>query len=385
VSRSQLFAGARVLLALTGVAVCSSGIATAQRRPETKAPARSSWLASLTAEQGYDSNVRFFTADTADLVSRANGTVAVTRQGARGRLSVSLAGSTIYFADTRDLNANTYGVGLDGERRLSPRTTGRAGASYQTRLAADIGGLTSGQPLLRTAYQRSYGGTGALERRFTFNTTGRVDVGYSSVSFDNPSLLPGSALTGSARLSRQLARRGMLVVLSEVQEGRTQGVPLSVQSLGAGWEPRFGSIFGRLVLGATRAASGGPAKILPTGAAQLGDSLGGGALVAGYARSVSQAFGLGVLLTTSVASASYDFQAKRGNFVTIGGAWSNSGPSGGGVGTEFRTRTVSAGFRRVLSTGVTFGLGASYRDRKDLTEASGFGGQAQFGYTIGSR
>jgi hypothetical protein len=42
-------------------------------------------------------------------------------------------------------------------------------------------------------------------------------------------------------------------------------------------------------------------------------------------------------------------------------------------------------WRKVFGTGLTIGSGASYRYRKDVAEASGFGGQAQVGFALGSR
>jgi hypothetical protein len=374
---------AREFLVLIGVGLAMTDTVSAQRANGPATPARSSWLASFTAEQGYDSNVRFVEADTADAISRANGSLAIIRQGERGRAQLNLGASLLRYLDTRDLNAFIYSVGVEGERRITSRTTGTASASYSTRQSSDLtGGF--GLPLLRVAYQKSIAATGSLSRRLTSNTTGLVDVSFTNVTFDTPSLQPGSALIARGRVTRQLARRGAVLALAEVQEGRSQGIPLSTQSVGAGWEPQFGQFFGRFQLSATRISTGGPARIRPTGAAMLGDSIAGGALTAGYTRSVSQAFGLGVLLETDVASVQYEVEARKGSFVSIGGSIAEAAQASG-VGGRFRTRAATAGLRKVLLNGVTFGLGGAYRDRLDVPNARGFVGQVQFGYTFGSR
>lgn len=364
----------------------SGGCETLQAQQGGPVPAgavRSSWLWSTTAEQGWDSNVRYITQDDPDYISRINTALAVVRQGARGSLGLTASGSGILYADLNELNTFTYEFVADGRRRLTPRTSGQAGAFYRTRLSTDVIG-TLQLPILGLAFQKSGGGTVSAEHLFSTSTTGRAELGYTYVTFDTPVLVPGGALTARLQSTHRYSRRASYIFGLDVQEGRANGLPLSSQAAVAGWQPRLGSVNLRLIGGVTRFSSGGPAKFLPTGTAEVRDSIGPGTLSAGYTRSVSQAFGIGQLLTTGAATVAYDFQAKRGNFVTLGASMADSKVSSG-AGLRFKSRAATAAFRRVLPNGFTFGSGVSYRQREDVTTASGTAAQVQIGYTLGSR
>ncbi len=361
------------------------GSLEAQRSgPVPAGSVHSSWLWTTTAEQGWDSNVRYLTGDDdKDFVTRINTAVAVLRQGARGSLGLTAAGSAIRYNELSPLNTYTYEFNLNGIRRLTPQTTGQAGAFYRTRLTTDVLGTVQ-LPLLGLSFQKSGGGVVSADRRFSAASTGHAEIGYTYVTFDSPVLVPGGALTARASSTHQYSRRAGYTFVADVQEGKANGLPLSSQSVGAGWLPRLGSVQLRLIGGVTRFSSGGPAKFLPTGSAEGRDSIGPGVLSAGYTRAVSQAFGIGQLLTTGAATVAYDFQAKRGNFVTLGASMADSKVSSG-AGLRFKSRAATASFRRVLRSGFTFGSGVAYRQREDVTKASGMAAQMQIGYTFGSR
>lgn len=83
----------------------SGGCETLQAQQGGPVPAgavRSSWLWSTTAEQGWDSNVRYITQDDPDYISRINTALAVVRQGARGSLGLTASGSGILYADLNE-------------------------------------------------------------------------------------------------------------------------------------------------------------------------------------------------------------------------------------------------------------------------------------------
>lgn len=386
-TRAMQTLAARVALALAAAGTVLAPSAHAQRTmtpsamsPEAK---RSEWLLVTTVEQGWDSNVRYLTGKDADFITQGNASLKVLRIRPRSKVGITASGGLVNYRTVTDFNAFTYAVGLDGNRRLTPKVTGFAGAGYQKRLSTDVVGA-AGLPLLSLSNQETFNAATGLERRFSPATTATADVTYSSTTFDSPALVPGSAWVGKGQVKHLYGRRSSVSVLGEVQQGQSQGVPLDAQTLSLGWEPPLGRLQGKFVLGSTRISTGATPQYIATGAAQLSDSLGGGAFTAGVARSVSQAFGVGQLLTNEGASLSYDFKARRGNFVTLGAATSRSIPSSG-TGIRFTSQALTAGLRRVLRSGLTLGASASYRQRKDIVEAKGYGFNMAFGYAFGSR
>lgn len=378
---------ARVLLALGICGTAHVSSLRAQRISLGTGPAterRASWRLTTTIDQGWDSNVRFIGARDADFNTQANSVLSVIRVKPRGQIGITMSGGLIRYGTLTDFNTFNYSAQTDIIRRLTPYLSGWASAGYQKLLTVSVVG--PGLPLLGLANQSTALGNVGLERRFSAFTTLRVEGGYSSTTFDTNALLPGDAFTSLAQLRHRYSQHGAAVSLvAKVQQGEAQGVALQSQSLEAGWEPKIGAATLRVLSGATRVVV--PAsrpKFLATGLVQLSDSIRHGVFLAGLSRDVSQGFGLGQLLTNEIGSVSYDFRARKGNIVTLSGLLARSVPASG-VGTRFTSQALTAGVRRVLSTGITVGAGATYRRRKDVVEASGYGGQLSFGYSLGSR
>ena len=300
----------------------------------------------------------------------------------RGRVGVTASGGLLRYGELTAFNTFNYSAIVDGSRRFTPFLTGWASAGYQKLLTVDVVG--PGLPLLGLANQKTALGNVGLERRFTPLTSLKVEGGYTSTTFDTDRLLPGDAITSRAELRHRYNPGSAVSLVAKVQQGDAQGVSLETQALEAGWEPRIGSATLRLFAGATRVVLASTTTYLPTGAMQLSDSVGAhGVLQVGLSRDVAQAFGLGQLQTNEIGTLSYDLRARRGNFVTLTGVVARSAPSSG-AGIDFTTQALTAGVRRVLSSGVTIGAGATYRRRKDVVVASGYGGLISLGYTLGS-
>jgi hypothetical protein len=383
----------RVAVVGSAAALCLAATAAAQTTPPrrllAKPPARNSWSLSTTAEQGWDSNVSYLAGKDPDYVRRLNAQLAVIRVGPRGSVGLRGSGGAISYERRKEFETFQSELALEGTRRISPLNTGTATGFYSRRLTTDLfGGL--GLPILGgLILQQSVGGSVMGVRRLTPRTSARVDATYTSVTFDSPALIPGSVFGTVALLSHRYARQSSVSLGAEVQQGTALGNPLALQTVSAGWSPELGGVQARLIAGGTRISSGGPASYLPTGLAELSDSLGKGLWRAGFVRSASQAFGLGRYLTTNAGSIGYDVQAGEGNFLSLGAFIASSAQSGtalpGQQNTPFRTRAATAAYRRVLSSGITLGLGASYRERDDFVKATGYSGNFALGYTLGRR
>jgi hypothetical protein len=191
-------------------------------------------------------------------------------------------------------------------------------------------------------------------------------------------------LNGQALFSHRYSPFGALISEIDVMQGTAQGIPTALQTVQVGWEPRVGrTATFRILAGATRGSAGSASKVIPSGTATLADSVGIGRLSVNYGYQATPAFGLGGVITNSAVSASYDLQARRGNFVTISGVSAVSKQTVGG-GTPIRTEILIATLRRVFRSGLTMTLGSSYRARHDVAEATGYNAQLGFGYTFGS-
>ena len=345
--------------------------------------ARSSWLWTTTGEYSWDSNVLYSPAETeqSDNVRRLNTSLRAVRARARSSLDISASGSAIRYQTLRALNLFSWDVTAGANRRVSANTRAGMSVFYRNLLAGDTRVTTAPSTLLlQRTEQRSIGGGASIDRRLTPFMTASASAGYNKVSFNTPGVIDGSALNGLAALRRQLRRVGSIGASFSVEQGNAQGIPLRTQSLSAEWASRIKSINIALNGGVTRLANGPTARFTGVGGVQLSDSIGFGSLSGGYTRSVSQAFGLGTLLETDGVSVSYDFQARRGNFVNFSGFWGVSRASTGGP--ELKSLGSSLGVRRVLPSGLTAGASASYRQREDIVRASGYSASVQLGYTF---
>jgi hypothetical protein len=352
-------------------------------RPPVRIAPRSLWLFGVTAEQGWDSNVQFQQGDDRDLINRYTGFLTLIRARERSRVSLTGSGGASLFQRRTQFDNFSGNLALEGTRRLSPRALGTAGVFFQRRLSNDVfGGI--GLPLISLSMQESYGGSAALLHRFTPRTSGRVDVNYAAVTFDQATLIPGNVASLRAQLTHLYRRGGSVLLSAEGQEGNALGNPLSLQTVSAGWQPEIGQVQARFIFGATRIATGAIASYLPSGIVELSDSLGSGVLRGAYSRGASQAFGLGRFLVNDAGSLAYDFQARRGNLLTFSAATANSRESGG-AGIPFRSQSVTAAYRRIWENGITLGLGASYRSRDDFLRASAVAGNLSVGYALRSR
>ena len=96
---------------------------------------------------------------------------------------------------------------------------------------------------------------------------------------------------------------------------------------------------------------------------------------------------MGALLVTTAEAASYSFQARRGNLVTLNAynASSKAAADPSGRSLTLRARGIGGNVRRVFRMGLALGGGASYRLRDDAVRASGYTVQVQAGYALGSR
>lgn len=406
----------RVLLA--GVALAPSARASAQQ-----------WGAGLTAgaETGTITNPRYQAAgDSTDVVSRARLGVGVTRRAPRTTLLAAAHGDWQRFRSAAGLSQRTGGASIGAERRVTPRLTARGGLAAQTLLSRGVVMATGlapatpatpgddasgdgfdlpavdGLPILPLARTRTSAATTGAELRASARTTLTADGGLARVSFDAPGLAGGTNVQARLRAVRQFT--GDDLVGLAVQSERTTlggqrpvdqrlvdpplppqplaGRPLTTQSALVDWTTARlpGALRLRLAAGVSVFAPA-PRTVAtrPVGGAELGGAALEGAWAVRYARSVSPAFGLGQIVASDQAGASYARVVPGGLVTRLGydRAWLHTPALPGGrlvtaVSTAEVQRAIVAGlWAGVSGARYTRAQGPAVRSR-DLTLRAGY-------------
>ncbi|MBC7842678.1 MAG: hypothetical protein H7099_10205 [Gemmatimonadaceae bacterium] len=359
---------------LLSTSVCAQGVR------EVRTP--SFWFLVLGAEQGWDSNPLLVTGGVSDVISTAGASLSLFKRRQVSTYAINATAAINRFQKNTAFTNFAYGVSVSADRRLTAAVTVAAQVGFDTRLSSAVVGAVD-LPFLGLVQQKQLTSTVSLADRLTARTTATVRVGYSQAQFDSPGAIPGYLASGNGQLTHVISVTNTIGLDVNAQQGNAQGAMTSLQSLGVNWTKAFGKVALIATAGVVRAATPGRATYGPSGSAALADSIGPGYLTGGYSYTASPAFGLGGILTTSAVFASYDFEALRGNFLSVSGVTGRSKQSGSSL-PALRGESVSVRLRRVLNSGLTLSFGSSYRARKDTFLTKGFGASFGLGFTFGS-
>ncbi len=369
---------------LIAVVTLACGVATRANGQGGNTAKRSFWFLALTGEQGYDANVLFGTTRVPDNVSRLNAALSVFRRLQTGTVGLTASGGALRYVKTDQLNNYYYGLSANAEKRVTAHFTTAFQAGYDTRLTTDLAGGGLNLPLLRLAKQQVITGSVRATEQFSARTEGVFSANYLDARFDSPTVLPGRTVALQTTVTHRYSPYGAVVLDANATQGKTQGLPVSVQTVLAGWQPGIRALTFRVLAGVTHAASNGPSVVVPAASVIIADTVGPGMLSLGTSYSSVPALGLGGVITNAAVGFSYDLQAARGNFVTISGVSALS-KQNFSTTPNLRSEALSTSLRRVFKSGITMTLSTNYRARKDFTLAKGLSAQAGFGYTFGSR
>jgi len=325
------------------------------------------WTLSLDAEEAWESNVRFSAPEgPGDTVSRLAARLDRTWSGRRGRFALSGGGRGSLYREVSDLNRFTYTADAGGEYLLSPRAVVRASDAFLTGYASEIGALTGTGLLLPTVLSRVNNARGSFSYAASRRTTASLEVHDERVSFDDPALIGGSTLTGSAILSQEITRADtlsatVLYSLSSVEAERSRR-----QTGYAAWSHAFGtSVRGRARFGASRFQPLGVSayRTTPVGGGDVEARWGRQTIEGRYDRFVDLAYGLGRVRVNNLFSGRYavsltsalvaDVRAFRGRSVDPVDA-----------SFELTNTDLAAGLRYTLTGGIA--LVGSYTRRQSV-------------------
>ena len=341
---------------------------------------------SVEAETGWDSNVRFgIPGGPGDEVRHLSGGLRKLARAARTELAVALRLDLLTHRTVKELDAFTYHLEGDGLRRLSPRLNVHARAAAQSRTSSDVeigrdavSGVvpeTSLLPLLPRSRSRSEeGGAGAFFA-LSPRTSALLDASYVRTSFDSLLLVGGSAASGSALLRRRVTPLDVGIGTLDVRRVRLGREGVWLRTVAGAWTHDASAFVTSVELGAAYATmdSSRWSTMAPVGSVKLSSLPGRGSqLVGEYRRTVSQAFGLGAILSVDEISVGYGSTFDRGFQLhfRIDQSWSTDLPN---RRSRLYSSQLAATLEQPLLSGWTVGARVSKRRRDDVITVDGTG------------
>ncbi len=346
-------------------------------------------------ETGVVVNPRFQPgADSATAVSRVSLGGSLVRRSARGSIGALLDGEAQRFRSAPDLSHLTYGGSASGGERLTERLTVAAVAGARTSLTrglvtdAGIGIATptplaaggdadapapgvptpeaapAPLPLLPLTLSHAYSARASAAYRTSPRTSVAGDIEADRVRYDARALASGTSLSAGFSLAHALTDATGVSAQLDTHRTETGGQTLATQSLRLGLDARLhGATQLRLAAGAAASVTHGrPAALSHVGSAELGGPALGGAWGVRYLRDVSPSLGVGDVLTSDRAGATYARVAPGGVQLRVGveQGWSRGATAGI---SRTVTRASYAEARRAIAGGLWAGLGAAAHSR----------------------
>ncbi len=258
----------------------------------------------INASEGWEKNTRLVEGaePESSFVDRVGGGLSYTFRGERGDLSLVADGSYINYHDVTDLDRLTFGGGVNGRYSLSPRSTFsfREHYSISSYDPAEIL-ASSGLPVTTVRARINRAGVDfrfGLGAKTTLGLAGRQE----SIQFeDDPEgsqrFRDANVVSFGPTLSRRVGRDDVLSVAYSYQRNIEPEVLPDIELANVGWSGRLSRrLEGAAAAGVTRvkATPDFPRSWHFYGSARLLLNFRNGTIGAAAARTVNQAFGLGV-------------------------------------------------------------------------------------------
>jgi hypothetical protein len=283
------------------------------------------WSFSMRAQQSWDSNPIFVTADGEDsFAGDVGATLAYQKRGERGDLKFFADGSGRRYQSLGGEQSFNYGAGLEGRYRMTPRATvsatGRIGMDY-TRLSRQ---LTDDGLLLPLARARTATAAGTFDLGLARATSLANEVRYESARFESDEFADGSQLRATSALRHAVSADDTLSLSYSFLNDFLPDATLQTHTISAGWN-------GALARRVSASASLGVNVVRSNtwentlyGAASISSRHERGSLDLRYERSVGQAFGYGRHRLYDLAVCSFHHAASRRVDLSVALSYSNS-------------------------------------------------------------
>lgn len=193
-----------------GLALLAPASALAQEPAaptSTAVPAAPRWRFQVSADGTWYEDPRFGVGDeTGSWSTSGRASLALEQSYRRGSVSLRGYGGSIYYPEIESFNQATYGGSFGLSWAPSPRTQFRLGQTYDRSNTRQLRSLDpEALPLPTSALDTaatSVGLTQGLSRRWQLGLNGA----YTWRRYDDPALVGGEQLYGSAELARQLGK-----------------------------------------------------------------------------------------------------------------------------------------------------------------------------------
>jgi hypothetical protein len=339
--------------------------------------------ASIDASSHYETNVRFFgPAVAGDRYNRAGGVVAGGVANARTRLEVEAHGEIVRFDLLRDLDRETYDLGLLLSHRVNPRVSTSLSARALTSAApAGLEQLTLVfQPL---TVVRAQNAVGSMVMRLSPRVDLTTELDGTRVRFDDAAFVGGGTAGGRVVVGFRPTARRLRGVITEVRRATFAEQVVYTGLLEGEWRQPVGRAQLAVRAGTTTLrvpADADPLTVIPTGSVELMSERAPYQLAARYAHAVTPVFGFGRALQSDQVSLSVARTRVRGTTlrVTVDGS-RNVDPVDRAINVNFATATSEV--RQYVGGGLTLAFTGFVRRRIEGDRANNAGGSvlAAFG------
>jgi hypothetical protein len=387
--RSSRTGRALLFASLVGAAAAFPAFAQGPFIPPTGPPRGPwEWTFGLSASGGYDSNVLFIQPDGAgDYVSRFLGEASGAIRTSRSSFDVYAMGSGSAYRRQTDLNQFTYQIGGDAKFIESPRLETRFGAMTQSNLSTLIGPTGAPLPLLPLSLSHTTDVNGLATYKVSATTTATASVDGVRITFNTPGLVNASVASMRFALMHQYEPATSYGGWYESQFIATPGLFQTLHTAEAAWSGPLGPLTTHVNAGATLLLSPGdaPAAIRPAGGFELAYLTKTGNSILRYDHTLSEAYGIGRVLTTDEVGVSYDRGAmsdsSTAGYQVILSAYQGWSTYATSPVAHLSAAIASAEVRRALLTGLWVGVGAYLRRRDESTVVTSQGLTLTMGYS----
>ena len=346
------------------------------------------WTLGLSASGGYDSNVLFIQPDGAgDYVSRYLGEASAALRTARTSADLYAMGSGAAYRVQTDLDQFTYQVGGDAKITESPRLETRFGAMTQSSLSTLIGPTGAPLPLLPLSLSHTTDVNALTTYKVSPTTTATANVDGVRVTFNTPGLVNASVATMHLALTHEYELNASYGGFYESQFIATPGLLQTLQTAEGTWSAPLGPLTARANAGATvlLAPGNAAAAVRPAGGFGLAYLTKTGNSMLRYDHTLSEAYGIGRVLTTDEVGVSYDRGAisdsSTAGYQVILSAYQGWSTYATSPVSRLSAAIASAEVRRALLTGLWVGAGAYLRRRDEGTTITSQGLTLTMGYS----
>jgi hypothetical protein len=355
----------RIATAVAFALAHASG-AGAQRRADelTTVRTRPIWRVGVDGGSAYENDVRFLGDGANDTYHRLGGALAGGVARGRVRAELDARGEAVRFVSLRDLDRETYDVGLTVSGRVTPRASGQLAVRALTS-TTPTGIAQFESSLLPLVISRSRAAVASLVLRQSATVDATLAIDGTQVRFDETAFAGGHSIGALGRLTARPTAGSSRSLAADVRMARFDTLEIGTLSLDIGASQRVQAWTVQLTGGATLLQSRGDGarpSLRPTGAVEVVRPSRAVAITVAASRRLQAAFGFGQAFLTDVASVRLSHARPRSWTASVSAdASRNVDPTAPELVLSFTSLTAE--LQRPIAGGLSLALAGYVRQR----------------------